>query len=64
MGEPTHLSKAPIADVRRRLNELRGMWKMHSVDNPFFCNARLNDGTVVIDFAFAFVTSHHKRRGA
>lgn len=59
MGEPT---RPPIADVRRRLNELRAMWKAHSLARPFFATAPLSDGTPAADFAFEFVAAHHRRR--
>ena len=52
-----------IADVRRRLHEIRRLWRANAPATPFFTSARVDEsGTTAAEFAYHFVLSHHRKR--
>lgn len=59
MSNPTQSS---TADVRRKLQDIRRVWREHDPRHPFHTCYRFPDGTTFAAFATQFVASHHRPR--
>lgn len=59
----TEEERASVARIRRTLAGIRSEWAHASPEQPFYACARLAEttGQPLVDFAFDFVRSHHRR---
>ncbi len=51
-----------VTDVRRKLHEIRRLWKENTPQQPFYTSRPFADRSTLAAFAFHFVSSHHKPR--